>query len=408
MYPFRRNNMASVEIKKDIYWVGAIDWDIRDFHGYEIPHGTTYNSYLVVDDKTVLFDTVKKGFMDELVDNIKNVINPEKIDYLVIDHVELDHSGCLPDIVALVKPEKVFCSPMGEKAIRGHFHNLDLPLEIVKTGDEISIGKRTIKFLESRMLHWPDSMCSYLQEDKVLISNDIFGQHWAMNERFDDEVSFDNLMFESAKYYANIILPYSPVAIKFLDFVTELNIKPEILATDHGVIWRTHIDKILAAYRKWALQKAKRKAVIVYGTMWGSTDMMAKSIERGLVEEKIEVKSLNLSSTHRSEVITEILDAKAVIFGSPTLNNGILPSVADSLTYIKGLRPKDKIGAAFGSYGWGGEAVKILNQWMLDMNFDIVDDGVRIKYIPNQDDLKACVQLGKLVAGKVKERCRRI
>lgn len=395
--------MVSVEIKKDIYWVGAIDWDIRDFHGYVIPRGTSYNSYLVIDEKTVLFDTVKKGFMAELVDNIKDVINPEKIDYLVVDHVELDHSGCLPDIVALVKPEKVFCSPMGEKAIRGHFHNLDLPLEIVKTGDEINIGKRTIKFLESRMLHWPDSMCSYLQEDKVLISNDIFGQHWAMNERFDDEVPFDDLMYESVKYFANIILPYSPLVIKFLDFVGELNIKPEILATDHGVIWRTHIDKIFSAYREWAMQKSKRKAVIVYGTMWGSTDMMAKSIEQGIIQEGVEVKSLNLSDAHRSEVITEILDAKAVIFGSPTLNNGILPAVADSLTYIKGLRPKDKIGAAFGSYGWGGEAVKHLNAWMEKMKMDVVNPGLRIKFVPTEEQLEECVEFGREFARKVKE-----
>ncbi|MBU1022884.1 FprA family A-type flavoprotein, partial [bacterium] len=373
--------MSPVEIKKDIYWVGVADWNIRDFHGYELNRGTTYNSFLVIDKKTVLFDTVKKEFWHDLKLNISKIIDPQQIDYLVVNHVEFDHTGCLPDVIREFKPEKIICSAMGEHGLMEHFHKIDAPIEVVKTGDEISIGDRTIKFIESRMLHWPDSMCSYLVEDKTLISNDIFGQHWATSERFDDEVTKGDLWFQALNYYANIMLPYSPLMAKFLDYMKNENINPEIIAPDHGIIWRTYVDEIIETYREWAHYKTRRKIALIYDTMWGSTDMMAKAIERGVQEEGVAINVLLSSRTHRSEIITQMLEAKGVILGSSTLNNGILPTMADALTYIDSLRPREKIGAAFGSYGWGGEAVKHLNSWMEKMKIDVVNPGLRIKFV---------------------------
>lgn len=396
--------MPPVEIKNNVYWVGAVDWNIRDFHGYSTNQGTSYNAYLAIDEKTTLFDTVKKAFWTDLRHNITQLIDPQKIDYIVVNHVELDHSGSLPEAVEYIKPQKVFCSPMGEKAINDHFPNHKFPLQVVKTGDEISIGEKTVKFYESRMLHWPDSMVSYLEEDKILISNDIFGQHLASSERFDDEISLDELLHHAKKYYANIVMPYGPIVLKFIELVGNEKLEPEILATDHGLIWRKNPGRIIELYKEWSVQKPKRKAVLVYDTMWGSTELMARAIERGLLEEGITVKVMNLSKTHRSDVITEIIDSKAVIFGSPTLNNGYLPSLGDFLTYLKGLRPKDKIGAAFGSYGWGGEAVNLLNQAMSDMKIEVIDPGLKLKYVPKHAELESCVELGLKVGKLIKEK----
>jgi flavorubredoxin len=396
-------NMPSVEIKDKIYWVGALDWNVRDFHGYNLERGTTYNAYLLLDNKNVLFDTVKKGFRDDLLANIKQVINPQKIDYLVINHVEMDHSGCVPEIIDEIKPEKVFLSTLGEKIFREHYHSLDIPITVVKTGDEIKLGKRSIRFYESRMLHWPDSMVSYIPEEKLLFSNDIFGQHWATSERFDDQVSYDELMYQVKRYYANIILPYGKLVLKFIELLQKENVTPDMLACDHGVIWRKHLDKILEAYTFWANYRTIPKVVIVYDTMWGSTELMAKAIGRGVLEENVPARVMRIGANTRADIITEIIDAKAVILGSSTLNNHYLPSIGDVLTYIKGLRPANKIGAAFGSYGWGGEAVKMLNGIMEEMNWEIFSEGIRTKFVPGEVDLEMCTKLGRDIAKSVKQ-----
>jgi flavorubredoxin len=395
--------MPSVEIKDKIYWVGALDWNVRDFHGYNLERGTTYNAYLLLDNKNVLFDTVKKGFRDDLLANIKQVINPQKIDYLVINHVEMDHSGCVPEIIDEIKPEKVFLSTLGEKIFREHYHSLDIPITVVKTGDEIKLGKRSIRFYESRMLHWPDSMVSYIPEEKLLFSNDIFGQHWATSERFDDQVSYDELMYQVKRYYANIILPYGKLVLKFIELLQKENVTPDMLACDHGVIWRKHLDKILEAYTFWANYRTIPKVVIVYDTMWGSTELMAKAIGRGVLEENVPARVMRIGANTRADIITEIIDAKAVILGSSTLNNHYLPSIGDVLTYIKGLRPANKIGAAFGSYGWGGEAVKMLNGIMEEMNWEIFSEGIRTKFVPGEVDLEMCTKLGRDIAKSVKQ-----
>jgi flavorubredoxin len=396
--------MSAIEIKKDIYWVGTIDWNVRDFHGYSTKKGTTYNSYLVMDDKITLFDTVKKGFRSSLLHKIREITDPEKIDYIVVNHVEPDHTGELPEIIKIVKPEKIICSKMGKKALLDHFHQEDWPYHPVETGDEISLGKKTISFIETRMLHWPDSMFSYLKEDKILISSDAFGQHWATSERFADEVDEHELMQHAAKYYANIILLYSSHIQKLLATVQETGLEIDMIAPDHGLIWREDPIKIVEAYDRFSKQEPVEKALIIYETMWNSTETMAKAIYDGLIKEGVSVKMMDLKFNHRSNIMTEVLDAGAVIIGSPTLNNGMMPMVGDILTYMKGLKPKNKIGAAFGSYGWSGEAVKQINNAFEEMKFDIVDDGLRIKYVPTHKTLAPCVELGRKIGKAIKSK----
>ena len=327
---------------------------------------------------------------------------PEKIDYIIVNHVEMDHTGCLPEMIELIKPEKVFCSPMGHKALLAHFHREDWPYEIVKSGDSISLGEKTVQFLETKMLHWPDSMFSYIPEDKLLISSDGFGQHWATSERFDDEVNMEELMAHAAKYYANILMIFSPNVRKLLEKVAELGLEIDMIAPDHGLIWRQNVAGILEAYGRWGHQQAGEKAVVVYDTMWHSTEKMAKAIYKGLLSEGISIKMMDLKVSHRSDIVTEVLDAKAILFGSPTLNNGMLPSMADLLTYLKGLRPTGKIGAAFGSFGWSGEAVKHMNNFMEQMKFDIVDPGIKVKNVPTHENFQVCFDLGVKVARAVK------
>ena len=396
--------MHPVEVKKGIYCVGAVDWNIREFHGYSTMKGSTYNAYLVMDEKITLFDTVKKPFVNDLICNISRIVDPKKIDYLVVNHVEMDHSGAAPEIIDLIQPEKVICSAMGKKTLIEHFHREDWPFEVVETGKTISLGSRTVQFIETRMLHWPDSMFSYLKEDRLLISSDAFGQHWATSQRFDDEVDMEELLYHAAKYYANILLLYSPLVQKLLANVQKMGLEIDMIAPDHGLIWRSHPGKIIEAYDTWSRQQAKDKAVIVYDTMWHATEQMANAIADGLAQEGIEVKLFDLKLNHRSDVITEILDAKAVIVGSSTLNNGMLPLVADMLCYMKGLRPADKIGFAFGSYGWSGEAVKLITEMLEEMKIKVVDDGIRVKFTPTHDDFKKCAELGRKVGQEIKNR----
>jgi flavorubredoxin len=392
--------MGAEEIKKDIYWVGAIDWNIRDFHGYSTYKGTTYNAYLVKDDKVCLFDTVKSNFKNEMLYHIRQLIDPEQIDYIVVNHVELDHSGSLPEMIALCKPEKVFCSPMGLKAIETHFHPVDWPLVVVQSGDTISLGKKTVQFLETKMLHWPDSMFSYIPEDKLLISSDAFGQHLASTERYVDELPEGAALLEAEKYYANILMLFSPNVQKLLAKVAELGLDIDMIAPDHGVIWRDP-SQVLAAYDRWSRHAAERKAVIIYDSMWHSTEKMAKNISAGLRSVGVHARVLSAKSNHRSDIIVEVAGAKAVIIGSPTLNNGIMPTMADVLTYMKGLRPRKKIGAAFGSFGWSGESVGILTTFLEEMHCEIIGPGVKIKNVPDLAALQACFDLGVQVGKAV-------
>lgn len=396
--------MAAEEIKDNVFWVGAIDWNVRDFHGYSTYKGTTYNAYLIKDDKNVLFDTVKGPFEHEMLHNIREVMEPEEIDYIVVNHVELDHSGYLPEMIKLCKPEKVFCSPMGAKAIKTHFHESDAwPLEIVKSGDTLSLGKKTVQFLETKMLHWPDSMFSYIPEDKLLISSDAFGQHWATTERFADELPKGAVFTHAKKYFANILHLFCPNLQKLLVKLEEMNLEIDMIAPDHGLIWRSQVPDILDHYKRWAHYELQEKCVIIYDSMWHSTEKMAKAISNGLREAGVDAVILNPKMTHRSDIMVDVMSAKGLILGSPTLNNGILPTMADVCTYMKGLRPKQKIGGAFGSFGWSGESVKHLNGFLTDMGCDIVHEGIKVKNVPTVADYEALTAMGAFIGRAIKE-----
>lgn len=395
--------MSTTELAKGIHWVGAVDWDVRDFHGYSTYRGTTYNAFLIIDDKVTLFDTVKTSHTEEMLENIRKIIDPAKIDYIVVNHVEMDHSGSLPAMMELIKPEKLICSPMGQKAIVDHFHREDWPFEVVKSGDEISLGKRTIHFIETRMLHWPDSMFSFIKEDGILFSSDAFGQHYATSERFDDEVNMAEVMHECAKYYANILYLYSPLIKKLLAAVGAMNLDIKMIAPDHGIIWRTHMDKILEAYGRWSNNEVKKKVLVIYDSMWHSTESMAHAVESGLRETGVSTRLINLKYHHRSDVMTEVLDAKAIVLGSSTLNNGMLPRMAGFLMYMRGLKPANKFGATFGSYGWSGEAAGLMKTALEEMRIEVIEENLRMKYVPDEQKLAECVEFGQRIGKRVIE-----
>ena len=389
--------MEPLEIAKGVYWVGAIDWNVRDFHGYSVNQGTTYNAFLVIDEKIALVDTVKKEFADELITKVSRIVDPRKIDLVVSNHTEPDHSGGLARIMHRIGEDKpLFCSKMGLKNLPGYYSQ-KWNYHPVKNGEELSLGKRTLTFLETRMLHWPDSMFTYLKEDKVLFSSDAFGQHYASLERFDDQVG-DAIMPHAKKYFANILLLYAPLILKLVEQVKKMGLDVDLICPDHGIMWRSDPGKIINAYVEWSHQKPKRKAVVVYDTMWKSTQKMAEAIVESLGNEGVDVQPMNLRSCHRSDVMTQVLEAGAVIVGSPTLNNGLFPTVADFLTYMKGLKPQNKIGAAFGSYGWSGEAVKLIKDQLEAMKFNIISPGVKIQYAPDAAGLEACYDLGLKIA----------
>jgi len=387
----------------DVYWVGAIDWSIRDFHGYTTPHGSTYNAYLIVADKITLVDTVKSSFLNEMLARVASVVDPSKIDYIVSNHSEQDHSGCLLEVIDRVKPEKVFASTMGVKTLGEILHG-DTQIVPVKEGETLSLGNMELKFMETRMIHWPDSMFSFLEKEGVLFCQDAFGMHLATFERFADELPTEMLEYEAATYYANIVLPYSPVVLKALEKVAKSGWPIKIFAPDHGPIWRKDLGFILDLYKKWALQKPTNKAVVVYATMWHSTEMMAKAIAESLAQAGVKAKILSMNDVHRSEVVYEVLDAAALIVGSPTLNNNLLPQMADVMTYLKGLKPANLIGAVFGSYGWSGESVKDLEAILKEMKVEIVAPTVATKHVPDKEILQKCHELGQTVAVELKKR----
>jgi flavorubredoxin len=397
--------MQAVKVTDRIYWVGAGDWALRDFHGYTTSRGSTYNAYLVLADKVTLIDTVKAPFMEQMRARIASIIDPSKIQYIVSNHSEMDHSGGLPQAIEWLKPEKVFASTMGQKALVEHFHFDPTTITPVKDGETLSLGNMTLKFVETRMLHWPDSMFTYVPEEQLLFSQDGFGMHLASEQRFADEVDPCILDFEAAKYYANIIMLYSPIVLKTLEKVKQLNIPISVIAPDHGPIWRRKEDigHILELYTRWGNQKKQNKAVIVYDTMWGSTAKMASVISEALLAGGVkDIKVMPMHGSNRSDVATEVLEAAGLIFGSPTINNQMFPSLADVLCYLKGLKPKNLVGGVFGSYGWSGEAVKDIAQILTEMKVELVGEPLNIKYVPDQAALAQCREFGTRIAEKIK------
>ncbi|MCJ7786524.1 MAG: FprA family A-type flavoprotein, partial [Desulfobacterales bacterium] len=388
-----------VELKKGIYWVGAIDWNVRDFHGYSTSCGTTYNAYLILDEKNVLVDTVKAPFYLEMLGRISEIIDPSKIDVVVSNHIEMDHSGSLTPMVERIGNPTVISSERGQKGLIKHYKK-SLKFKTVKSGETFSIGHRTLTFVEAPMLHWPDSMFTYIKEDQLLLPNDAFGQHVASCQRFEDEVG-EEVMKHAAKYYANILWPLAPLILKKVDEVVKMGIPIDMIAPSHGLIWRKNPGRIIEAYVDWSQGKAGNKILVIYDTMWGSTEGIAKAILRGLIDEGAEAKLLHLRSNHRSDIIEEMLEAKGILLGSPTLNNGMFPTMGDFLTYMKGLRPRGKVFGLFGSHGWGGGAIKEMRKALEPEKFEIWEKELPVQFVPDPEELKNAIQFGKEFARKV-------
>ncbi len=397
----------AVRISEHVYWVGAIDWNVRNFHGYTTGRGTTYNAFLIIDEKVTLIDTVKAPFYDELMARIRSVIDPAKIDYIVSNHAEMDHSGSLPAVIEAVRPEKVFASPMGEKGLKAHF-GADLDLTVVKTGDTLSLGRETLHFVETKMLHWPDSMITYLEKAKILFSQDAFGMHLAGSNLYTEEYDRSITEHEAKKYFANILLHLSPRIIELLDVLPSLKLDISMIAPDHGPIHRTpeDIGWILKLYREMAEQKPKPKALVFYATMWDSTEKIGRALADGLAQSGVEVKVASLNATDRSAIITDILDCGLVAAGTPTMNNNMFPAMADALTYIKGLRPRNRIGFAFGSYGWSGEGGKQVHAALTEMGFEMPMELMNVKYVPTAADLEKAFDAGVALAKQLIEKTK--
>lgn len=392
--------MKNAILKDSIYWVGVVDYNLRNFHHYSrSPLGSTYNAYLIKDEKIVLFDTVSSKYYKEFLNQIEKYTDPTKIDYIVCQHLEKDHSGALARIVELCKPEKIFCSTLGEKSMKGQFDTTGWPIHIVKDGDRINIGKRNITFLETRMLHWPDSMISYIEEDKILFTNDIFGQNIATSGHFADDFNKHILQEAVQDYYYNIVLPYSSLVTKLLDKVDLLGLEIDIIAPDHGLIFRTpeDIQFILKSYRDLALQKPKLYATITYDSIWAATEHMAYAIGEGLDSVNVPFTIINLQDNHCSAVMNALSYGSAIIVGSSTRNNMPLIDTIGLMANMKGLKPKNLIGAAFGSYGWSGEAPAMISQELANIGVQIVSEPVRVLYEPTKKDFEDCVALGKTV-----------
>lgn len=394
--------LSAVQIKPDVYAVGAIDWNAREFHGYTTEQGITYNAYLILDEKITLIDTVKYTMTDELIERIQSIVDPAKIDVVVCNHIEMDHSSSLPAILNVAPNAAVYASaPQGVKELKA-FYGEDLEVNGVKTGDTLSIGKRTLHFVQTPMVHWPDNMVTYSDVDKILFSNDAFGQHYASSTRFDDESDYCEVMKQARKYYANIVLPYSRQADSAVTAVKKLGLENiDIIAPAHGVAWRSHVKDIIDAYEGWTSGALKEKALVVYDSMWGSTDKMAHALVDGFLAQGIPVQLCDLKETHVSNVMYHFLDSKYICVGSPTLNSKFLPTVSAFLTYMTGLSPKNehRIGFAFGSYGWAPLGPKMVEEELEKAEFTLpYGKAYTIGWLPSEEDLKDVrAQVEKLV-----------
>ncbi|HQP91432.1 MAG TPA: FprA family A-type flavoprotein [Candidatus Omnitrophota bacterium] len=391
-----------VELKNKIYWVGAIDYNIRDFHGYNTPCGTTYNAYLIIDEKITLVDTVKKGFGPDLVNNIKEIIPPEKIDYIIVNHVEPDHSGSLPELLSVAKNARIFCTQKGKEGLIKHYGLGGADFNIIKTGDSLSLGKRTLRFIAAPMVHWPDSMFTYCQEDKVLLPNDAFGQHIASPKRFADELGQDRCMEEAAKYYANILMPLGSVIAKKIEEFLSFDLPVEIIAPSHGAIWRKDVLDIVNAYMGWTSFRSRQKVVIAYDTMWNSTDILARRLSQFISEEGVEVKLYNIRKSDVSELVRDILDASVILIGSPTLNADMFWTVGGFLTYLRGLKPKNKKVGIFGSFGWAEAASKAIKKEFETMGLEIIEPPFEVQYVPTEEELSKLKEYAKVIVAKSK------
>ncbi len=399
--------MKPTEIKKDIYWLGAVEWNLKDFHSYtHSDKGTSYNAYLIKDEKNVLIDSLEKEYKEKLFCGLAQTLKGEKLHYLVVNHIEPDHAGVLTELVEKYQPEKIFCSPMADKNLASFCPKKDTwPIVVTPTGTNVSIGKRSLTFVEARMLHWPDNMATYCPEEKMLFSNDAFGQNYASSKCYIDEVGREVIEPSLARYYGNIILPYSAMVLKILPAIAALDI--DMICPAHGLIWRGEdCQYALDKYQEYAEQKPTKKAVIVYSTIWHTTEKMAEAIASGLHEAGVEAKIMDAKIYNPTEIMCEVMNSGGVIFGAPTHNNGILPQMGGVLTYLKGLRPQNKLGFCFGSYGWSGESIAVLEEWMQKMNIESfpLETPLKIQNSSNHEILKKCLETGKAFGEELSKR----
>jgi len=391
-------------IKNNVYWVGKTDWELKYFHGFELSthKGSSYNSYLVKEDKVALIDTVWKPFAEEFVENLKKEIDLKKIDYIIANHGETDHSGSLPLLLEHIPDTPIYCTANAVKSLKGHYHK-DWNFKVVKTGDKINLGSKELVFVEMTMLHWPDSMACYLTGDNILFSNDAFGQHLASENLFNDLVDKSELYNEAIKYYANILTPFSPMLKRKLEEITSLNLTIDYICTSHGILWRDNPAQIIELYSKWCNDYQENQISIIYDSMWDGTRVLAENIALGLKEadSSVNIKLHNTSKSDKNDIITDIFKSKAVLFGSPTVNRGIVNSVAGLLEQTKGLAFKKKKAASFGCYGWSGESVAVLNEGLKKAGFELVDDGLKVLWNPDEASVEKAFEFGKSFVGKI-------
>jgi len=384
-----------------IDWVGFVDWNVRDFHGYDTHRGATYNAYLVRDEKTALIDTVKGPYAKNLLTRVGELAGLDKVDYVVCNHAEPDHSGSLPAVMAALPHATLLCNKKCSQTLGRYYDTSGWRIQIVASGDSVSLGKRTLQFIDTPMVHWPESMFTYVPEEKLLFSMDAFGQHYATSQRFDDEADLDTVMAEAKSYYANIVMPYGKRVVLTLKQAGELEL--EIIAPSHGLIWRSHMDRILEAYADWAVCKPVAKVLVMYDSMWDSTGRMARAIYDGAAQSGVEVQLLHVRKTSLTRIATEALDAACIAFGSSTLNGEMMPQAAAVLTYLKGLKPVGKAALAFGSYGWAKQGPAAVEEMLKAMKWEILREPVLSQYAPGEAVLADCRSAGKLLADKARE-----
>lgn len=396
---------AAKKITDKVTWVGKVDWELELFHGHEysVRKGSSYNSYLVRDEKIALIDTVWSPYDQEFVTNLKKVIDLDQIDYIIMNHSEIDHSGALPELMREIPQTPIYCTNNGKRILQGHFHQ-DWNIITVKTGDTLDLGESQFVFVEAPMLHWPDSMFTYMTGENILFSNDAFGQHYATETLYNDTVDPCELQAEALKYYANILTPFSALVTRKINELIAMELPIELIATSHGVIWKDDPLQIVHQYLQWANNYRENQITIIYDTMWNATRLMAEAVATGigLEDPDVKVKLFNAATHDKNDIITEVFKSKAILVGSSTINNRYLSAMAGLLEMVKGMKFKNKKAAAFGSYGWSGEAVKLLTQDLREAGFTVVNEGHRTLWVPDQDALGACHEYGREFAREIK------
>lgn len=385
-------------VKSNVYWIGKTDWELESFHGadYTINHGSSQNAYLIEEEKTVLIDTVWMPHANEFISNLESDINLSKIDFIVVNHGEIDHSGALPALMEKIPNVPIYCTASAIKSLTGQYHHPEWNFNIVKTGDSIDVGNgKSLVFVEMKMLHWPDSMATYLTGDNILFSNDAFGQHLAVEELFNDAADTCFLWGEALKYYANILTPFSALVKRKIEEVLALNLTIDIIAPSHGAIWRENPLSIVEKYYEWSKDYQEDQITIIYDTMWDSTMQLAHRIGKEIsqISPSTRVKIFNVSKTNKNDIMTEVFKSKAIAVGSPTVGQNILSSVGGWLDFLKELKFKNKRAAVFGCYGWSGESTKVLRERLTDAGFEVVAPEIKCNWVPIEDDLNKATEV---------------